>query len=153
MVELKNFSKIFFSQTESQMFFLSLTFEIKHRRCCPHKLFGSIPKWPLLTKMTVILHQNDRYFLPKWPLLYQNDRYKLHQNDRYFYQNDRYLGPKWPLPKWPLWTKMTVIYKHQNDRYFVLKWPLCEQNNRYLDQKWSFCLTVILVLNNGHFGP
>ena len=114
---------------------------------------GSIPKWPLLTKMTVILHQNDRYFLPKWPLLYQNDRYKLHQNDRYFYQNDRYLGPKWPLPKWPLWTKMTVIYKHQNDRYFVLKWPLCEQNNRYLDQKWSFCLTVILVLNNGHFGP
>ena len=98
-------------------------------------------------------YQNDRYFLPKWPLLYQNDRYKLHQNDRYFYQNDRYLGPKWPLPKWPLWTKMTVIYKHQNDRYFVLKWPLCDQNNRYLDPKWSFRLTVILVFNNGHFGP
>ena len=97
--------------------------------------------------MTVI-DQNDRYPAPKWPLLYQNDHYKLHQNDRYFYQNDRYLGSKWPL-----WTKMTVIYKHQNDRYFVLKWPLCEQNNRYLDQKLTFCLTVILVLNNGHFGP
>ena len=29
-----------------------------------------LPKWPLLAKMTVIHHQNDRYFKtrPKWPL-------------------------------------------------------------------------------------
>ena len=52
-----------------------------------------ILKWPLIWKN---LDQIDRYFKPKWPFNYQNDR---------------------SLPKWPLFKpKMTVVVS-QNDRY------------------------------------
>ena len=70
----------------------------------------SVPKWPLFfTKMTVVWPKWPLYSWLKWPLVYhQNDRCMtkmtviLDQNDRY--QNDRY-WLKWPLSI----TKMTVI--------------------------------------------
>ena len=106
------------------------------------------PKWPLFytkmtviwTKMTVIsrissnghfgqpkvtvnrdiLRPKWPFFLPKWPLLYQNDRYE----------------PKWPL----LITKMTVVVS-QNDRY-VQEWSFSSQNDRYLYQNDRYFLKL-----------
>ena len=58
------------------------------------------PKWPLLTKMTVSHHQNDRYLksTPKWPL------FNASKNYRSFWLE---LIPKWPLFEKPV--KMTVV--------------------------------------------
>ena len=59
-----------------------------------------LPKWPLLTKMTVSHHQNDRYLksTPKWPLFNASKKY------RSFWLE---LIPKWPLFEKPV--KMTVV--------------------------------------------
>ena len=56
-----------------------------------------------------------------------------------------FMYPKRGLPKWPLFSKMTVI-RYQNDRYFLQKWPLNDQNDcsindqnyRYFLPKWPF---------------
>ena len=111
---------------------------------------NSVLKWPLFyTKMTVISLQNDRYFpffeqrsfrtyqnannlkktWPKWPLNYQNDRYK---------------------PKWPLWfLKMTVISSKVINGHFGSEnnpsWPLWSQNGRYLE--WGLTWSKIRFLD------
>ena len=122
------------------------------------------PKWPL-SKMTVNLapkwplYQNDRYFIPKWPLFCTKMTVisRFLSNGHFGHTEMTVISkiswPNWPLfkpkmtvklPKWPLLTKMTVIYA-QNDRCGFPKWPL------YLQKK----LTVILVkkiIQNDRYG-
>ena len=148
-----------------------------------------VPKWPL--------------FIPKWPLFYTKMTViwtkmtvisRISSNGHFGQPkvtvNQDILWPKWPffftkmtviVPKWPLWTKMTVI-DHQNDRCGFPKWPLCtrmivfEPKWPLFIPKWPLFLeikvtviwtnhssgesrkfmtkkTVILDQNDRYFGP
>ena len=117
----------------------------------------SVPKWPLfLTKMTVVWPKWPLYSWLKWPLVYhQNDRCMtkmtviLDQNDRF--QNDRY-WPKWPL----VITKMTVFWNpQQNDRYLMCQkiiWKTRQKSYLKNPSKWPLfvqsILSVILISND-----
>ena len=106
-----------------------------------------VRKWPMpKSKMTDSKMTDSYSTAPKWPMLFQNDRF-VGQNDRLLGQNDRLCAKMTDskLPKmtdsWKntesvilVGTKMTD-YRYQNDRLCIPKWPINDKMTDY-DSKW-----------------